>query len=157
MVFGGQIASAATVTFDDAYASLGDLGNPATYYSSEGLTISGTYLGVIGGIGHGDPGGWGLEGTNGSVFLGCNDGDSCSPTFNFSSSVDDVSVDIGLANDWSATFTVTGYLGGGSTILHHYGHRHARWHLGYILSHRKRRSSRDQQRFRITWVRLRHR
>lgn len=106
-------AAAATVlTFDDAYSDLGDGGNPATYYSAEGVTISGDYFGVVGGVGNGDPGDWKLGGTNGSAFLGCNDGNSCSPTFSFSSPVQNVSLDIGLANDWSATFTVAGYLDG---------------------------------------------
>lgn len=105
-------ASAAVLTFDDAYAALSDAGNPATFYSSDGVTISGDYFGVIGGLSNGDPGGWGLEGTNGSAFLGCNDGNSCSPTFTFANPVNDVSLDIGLANHWSATFTVSGYLDG---------------------------------------------
>ena len=88
-------ASAATINFDDAYELLGDLGNPATFYSSEGVTISGTYLGIVPGKGYGDPGGWGLEGTNGSASLGCNAGNNCSPTFDFASPVDDVSLDGG--------------------------------------------------------------
>jgi hypothetical protein len=110
LAFSGHTALAGVLTFDDAYASLGNGGNPATYYSPEGVTISGTNSGVIGGIGNGDPGNWLLEGTNGSAFLGCNRGNACSPTFDFSSAVDGVSLDIGLSNDFSASFTVSGYL-----------------------------------------------
>ena len=109
LVFSGHAASAGVLTFDDAYAALGQGGNPATYYSSEGVTISGTYFGLVGGVGNGDPGNWSLEGTNGSAFLGCNEGDSCSPTFTFTSP-QDVSLDIGFNDGDSASFTVTGYL-----------------------------------------------
>src|ERR1019366_2643077 len=93
LIFSGHAASAGVLTFDDAYAALGQGGNPATYYSSEGVTISGTYFGLVGGVGNGDPGNWSLEGTNGYAFLGCNEGDSCSPTFTFTSP-QDVSLDI---------------------------------------------------------------
>ena len=109
LVFSGHAASAGVITFDDAYAALGNGGDPATYYSSEGVTIGGVNSGVIGGIGNGDPGNWQLEGTVGSAFLGCNQGDSCSPTFNFASPVDDVTLDIGISYQ-SANFTVSGYL-----------------------------------------------
>jgi hypothetical protein len=48
-------AAAATISFDDAYAA--SVFNPATYYKAlDGVTISGTYTGVIGGVGNGDPG-----------------------------------------------------------------------------------------------------
>jgi hypothetical protein len=83
------------IAFDDAYASLGEGGNPATCCSSEGVTINGSYYGLVGGAGNGDPGNWSLEGTNGSAFLGCNEGSSCSPTFNLFSHVSEVSLDIG--------------------------------------------------------------
>ena len=110
VAFGASVASADVIAFDDAYPSVGDGGDVSTYYSAEGVTITGDNAGVWGGISNGNPGGWGLEGTNGPAFLGCNDGDSCSPTFDFAAPVDDVSLDIGLANNWSATFTVSGYL-----------------------------------------------
>jgi hypothetical protein len=104
-------ASATVINFDDAYASLGNIGNPATYYSSsDGVTISGTYFGLVGGVGNGDPGNWQLAGTNGSAFLGCNQGDTCSPTFNFDSPASNVSLDLGLSYGTTTTFTVSGYL-----------------------------------------------
>jgi len=112
LAFCANAASATVLTFDDAFHTLGDLGNPADFYSSDGVAVGGEYLGVIGGNGNGNPGGWGLEGTDGSAFLGCNDGNSCSPTFGFANPVQDVSLDLGLANAWSATFTVSGYLNG---------------------------------------------
>lgn len=110
LALGAGVAMADGITFDDAYASLGDGGDPSTYYSAEGVTIGGDNAGLWGGISNGNPGGWGLEGTNGPAFLGCNDGDFCSPTFTFSTPVDDFSLDIGLANNWSAGFTVSGYM-----------------------------------------------
>lgn len=110
LVFSGHAASAGVIQFDDAYATLSDEGDPATFYVPQGVTISGSYFGLVGGTGNGDPGGWSLGGTNGSAFLGCNSGDSCSPTFNFSSPVSDISMDIGLSYGSSASFTVSSYL-----------------------------------------------
>jgi hypothetical protein len=109
LALGAHTASAGVIAFDDAYASLGEGGKPATYYSSEGVTISGSYYGLVGGVGKGDPGNWSLEGTNGSAVLGCNEGSSCSPTFNFLSPVSEVSLDIGESEGF-ASFTVSGYL-----------------------------------------------
>lgn len=108
-------ASAATIAFDDAYAFGGNLFRPGTFYQgSQGVTISGTYLGTIGGIGNGDPGNWSLLGTNGSAFLGCNAGLSCSPTFSFASDVASLSLDLGLGGNpgWTANFSVTALLDG---------------------------------------------
>jgi hypothetical protein len=100
------------INFDDAYASLSDGGDVSTFYqSSLGVTISGDNAGVWGGVGNGDPGNWTLLGTNGSAFLGNNDGNSSSPTFDFSSAISDISLDIGVSGD-AGTFTVTGFLDG---------------------------------------------
>jgi hypothetical protein len=110
LICGADGASAGIVTFDDAYAVSA---TPASFYSTTpGLTITGDFLNeVIGGVGNGDPGNWSLNGTNGSAFLGCNDGNDCSPTFNFNSAITNVSLDIGLSYQGTGTFTVTGYLG----------------------------------------------
>ena len=61
-----QSTNLTTINFDDAFAENGNGFNPATYYS--GVSISGTYFGVVGGVGNGDPGNWSLAGSNGSVF-----------------------------------------------------------------------------------------
>jgi hypothetical protein len=106
-------ASAATIAFDDAYAA--NVSRPATsYQESQGVTIGGTYFATVGGIGNGDPGNWRLGGTNGSAFLGCNSGVSCSPTFSFASDVSSLSLDLGLGGNlgWTANFTVTALLDG---------------------------------------------
>lgn len=63
-------ASADVIFFDDAYAVLGDGGDPNDFYTSP--TFVGPYFGLVGGIGNGDPGNWDLEGTNGSAFWGFN-------------------------------------------------------------------------------------
>lgn len=105
-------AAASIITFDDAYAIVSDAGNVSTFYqSSLGVTISGDNAGVWGGVGHGDPGFWGLLGTNGSAFLGANDGTDSNPTFNFSVPISGISLDIGDSFE-TGTFTVTGFLGG---------------------------------------------
>lgn len=89
--------TAGTISFDDAYAALGDVGDPATFYlGSDGATISGTHSGLVGGNGNGDPGNWNLEGTNGSAFLGCNQGSLCSPTITFASVLSSISLDVGM-------------------------------------------------------------
>ena len=80
-----QSINLTTIAFDDAFAEHGNGFNPASYYP--GVSISGTYFGVVGGVGNGDPGNWSLAGSNGSVFLGVNTGTGSSQTFSFSSPV----------------------------------------------------------------------
>jgi PEP-CTERM motif len=107
-------AQAGVVRFDDAWTALLEGGKPASYYQgAHGMTISGTYYGLSGGNGNGDPGNWNLAGTNGSAFLGCNSGASCSPTFTFSNTVSSLSLDVGLPGfGWAATMTLTALLNG---------------------------------------------
>ncbi len=106
----GVAASAATVNFDDAYAANVPVGN--YYAATHGLTVSGTFFGLVGGNGNGDPGNWNLEGTNGSAFLGCNQNTSCSPTFTFANPLASLSLDLGMPGfAWSGDFTVTALLG----------------------------------------------
>ena len=108
-------SQADTVAFDDAWAALGQGGDPATFYQPD-LTISGTYFGVVGGNGNGDPGNWNLEGTNGSAFLGSNRIPQSNPTFTFATPLADVSLDVGLPGfNWGIDFLVTAKLGG-STV-----------------------------------------
>jgi len=105
-------AIASVITFDDAYAVVNDGGDVSTFYQlSLGVTISGDNAGVWGGVGNGDPGNWSLLGTNGSAFLGSNDGNSSSPPFNFSANISNISLDIGDSED-AGTYIVTGFLNG---------------------------------------------
>jgi hypothetical protein len=63
--------SATTINFDEF--SAGDNGVPiTTLYSYLGVTFGPTNAGVWEGLSQGDPGNWGLEGTNGPQFLGFN-------------------------------------------------------------------------------------
>ena len=104
-------ARAAVISFDDAYAVLGDAGNPDSFYTSQGVTIFGTYFGLAGGVGNGDPGNWHLEGTNGAAFLAINQGTSGSPTFSFDTPITAGSLDLGVSFRMTIVLQVTGFLG----------------------------------------------
>jgi hypothetical protein len=99
-------ANAAPISFDDFKG--GALSS--AYQASHGVTLT-TNAAVWGGNGNGDPGNWNLEGTNGSAFLGCNKGNGCMTTFAMDAAQNGFAVDIGIANNWSAIFTVEGFLG----------------------------------------------
>ena len=58
------------IFFDDAYAELGQGGDPNNFYAEP--EFIGPFFGLVGGLGNGDPGNWDLEGTNGSAFWGFN-------------------------------------------------------------------------------------
>lgn len=66
----GAHATADVIAFDDAFHALGQGSDPNDFYDKP--TFVGPFYGVVGGIGNGDPGNWGLEGTNGSAFWGFN-------------------------------------------------------------------------------------
>ena len=110
------------VAFDDAWSYGGNGFQPSTFYVLENptqpaVTISGNYYGVTGGNGNGDPGGWNLEGTNGSAFLGNYTGVGLPHTvFTFATPVNVLSLDVGVPGwDSSVDFLVTAKLGG-STV-----------------------------------------
>src|SRR5262245_11558029 len=63
-------ASAEVIAFDDAYMVLSDGGDPNDFYATPDFV--GPYFGLVGGLGYGDPGNWGIEGTAGSAFWGFN-------------------------------------------------------------------------------------
>ena len=105
-----QSTNLTTINFDDAFAEHGNGFNPATYYS--GVSISGTYFGVVGGVGNGDPGNWSLAGSNGSVFLGVNTGPGSSQTFTFSSLIDYFSIDAGITSGAAnSSYSLTAFNG----------------------------------------------
>lgn len=86
---------------------------PASAYNSLGVTFQGTDDGsTFGGNGAGNPGNWGLEGTNGSTFAGFN-GNSYALNLLFAAPVAAFSVDASRANGSSnGTITITGFFNG---------------------------------------------
>jgi len=110
------LASAITIAFDDAYPTLGEGGDPASFYLTDlGVTFSGNYYGLAGGTGNGDPGNWNMHGTNGSAFFAVNNVATGSPTINFDQEVIDFSVDVGIGQFGSQStieLTATGFLDG---------------------------------------------
>ena len=62
-------ATAAVITFDEFAADDANGAIPAARYSSLGVTFVGTDDGSTwGGNSNGNPGNWGIEGTNGAIF-----------------------------------------------------------------------------------------
>jgi hypothetical protein len=106
------MAKAGTITFDESPAT-----NNGSAYSATilGVTFSATNAGVWNGISNGDPGAWGLQGTNGNQFLGFN-GDPYSETLTFVSPVDSFSADF-ASSGGSSDGTITLSAFNGSTLL----------------------------------------
>ncbi|MCP5070637.1 MAG: PEP-CTERM sorting domain-containing protein, partial [bacterium] len=105
--------SDSNLSFDDAYSDNGHASDPASYYTaSHGVTISGTYFGIVDGVSNGDTGVWALDGTNGPAVLGSDSGLSSLPTFSFDSTQGEVSLDVGISGGATDTITVTSFLGG---------------------------------------------
>ena len=71
LIVASAVADAATITFAEVAAT-----NDGTPFAGTiaGATFSGTNAGIWAGNSNGDPGLWGLEGTNGPHFLGFNGG-----------------------------------------------------------------------------------
>jgi hypothetical protein len=84
-------------------------------YLDLGVTFETTDDGSVwGGLSNGNPGTWGLEGTNGPAFLGFN-GASYSATMLFDVPVSEFSLDMAPSGGWSMAedlFTLEGYLDG---------------------------------------------
>lgn len=107
-------AGAATINFDEFAAD--DTNGPMApaRYAYLGVTFTSTDDGSTwGGLGNGDPGNWGLLGTNGSIFSGYN-GESYGAGMLFGMAVDGVALDASRSNGSAAgnTFTLEGYLNG---------------------------------------------
>jgi hypothetical protein len=89
--------SATTINFDEFPA--GDNGIAiTTLYSYLGVTFGPTNAGVWEGLSQGDPGNWGLEGTNGPQFLGFNGGNGYNEVVTFNNPVNFVSLDFSRSN-----------------------------------------------------------
>lgn len=107
-------AMAGLITFDEFAPDNGNGGIPANRYAYMGVTFNTTDDGSTwGGNSNGNPGNWGLEGTNGPIFSGYN-GASYNAGISFASSVTGVSLDASRSNgsQQGDTYTLEGWLSG---------------------------------------------
>lgn len=108
-------AHATVITFDEIAAS--NSNSPLTNeYAFEGVTFGSDNSGIWGGIGEGDPGNWGVAGTNGTQFLGNNgvvNGNTYVTTISFATGESLISFDTSRTNGSSAgqTLLVNAYAG----------------------------------------------
>ena len=105
------VANASVITFDEIPPANGNSGFLTEEYAALGIHFVTTDDGsIMGGISAGDPGYWGLEGTNGPAFLGFN-GSSYSLTANFDAAMGLVSLDVSRSDGSSTgnTFTLDAY------------------------------------------------
>jgi hypothetical protein len=113
-ILGPAAAGAEEINFDEippANANLPALGDE---YAGHGVHFSTSDDGSVwSGISAGDPGGWGLEGTNGTAFAGFN-GASYGLTASFDAPVRDVAIDVARSAGSRAGdgFVLRGYRGG---------------------------------------------
>lgn len=111
-------ASAAVITFDEfARDNFAQGAMQANRYAFLGATFATTDDGSSwDGTGSGDPGNWGISGTNGDAFSGYN-GSSYNATISFASAVSNLTLDVSRSSGSQAgdTFTLDSYLG--STLL----------------------------------------
>ncbi len=98
-----------TIKFDEI--PTGSL--PAELYAGFGLHFGAGPVGVQAGIANGDPGNWGLDGTNGPYFLGFNGSPAYGETVTFDAAVFAVALDVSGSNGSSPTdtFTLTAFSG----------------------------------------------
>jgi hypothetical protein len=111
-----SIAHAGIINFDEYTATNSNV-PVTTLYSSLGVTFSATNFGIWSGIANGDPGAWGLNGTNGSDFLadnGGNNGGSYTDYMYFATAQSSVSFDASRSDGSSAgqTLEVNAFDGG---------------------------------------------
>jgi len=113
-VLGPPVAGAGEISFDEIPAVNANAPALAEDYAAEGVHFSATDDGSVwAGMSGGDPGGWGLEGTNGTAFVGFN-GSSYALTTRFDAPVREVSVDVARSAGSRAgdAFALRGYRGG---------------------------------------------
>ena len=105
----GMAQTVVTINFDNL--APGQL--PGELYAAQGVHFGSGPLGVQSGLSYGDPGGWGLEGTDGSYFLGFNGSPSYSESITFDTPTTGVELDVSRSGGSSAgnTFTLTAYAG----------------------------------------------
>ena len=107
------MAAANTITFDESPAPNNGVPYGATVL---GATFSATNRGIWDGISNGDPGNWGLQGTNGPAFLGFNGIGGYSEVVTFASSVSSLALDFSRSNG-STDGTITLQAFSGATLL----------------------------------------
>jgi hypothetical protein len=102
---GAQATGTTTIDFEIPTGGAGFI--DANQYVAEGVTITGAF-GIVEGVSQGDPGGWGLEGTDGPQFLGQND--PVAITVDFDTAISTFSIDCSRSGGSSPdqTMTVTG-------------------------------------------------
>ena len=99
------LATAGTITFDEYPATDG---TPiTTQYTGVGVTFDGNNAGTWPGLAGGDPGNWGVNGTNGPQFLGNNGENNYMQSIFFSTAQPSVSFDASRTNGSSAGQTLT--------------------------------------------------
>ena len=109
-------AVAATISFDESAASNNNVA-VTSQYSSLGVVFGSDNSGTWGGISKGDPGNWGLEGTNGPAFLGNNVQNVFDTTILFNTDVSSVSFDVSRSNGSAAGQSLTWYAYDGVNLL----------------------------------------
>lgn len=107
LLFAVMPAYAVTLDFE----GFGDYAAIGTAYDSLGITFTPNTQMVCWGLSNGDPGNWGLEGTNGPNFLCFND--PYTMELNFASPQSSVSFDVSRSNGSAAgdTFTINSFNG----------------------------------------------
>ena len=114
-LFAGSATTwAAVITFDEFPADNHSGAMPALRYAALGVTFVATDEGATwGGLSAGDPGNWGLEGTNGPIFSGFNGG-TYALTMLFNTDVTNVSFDASRSagSQPGDTLTVEAWLNG---------------------------------------------
>src|SRR5262245_53243188 len=93
-LLGPAVAGAEEINFDEIPPANSNFPAPAEEYAPMGVHFHATDDGSVwSGLSGGDPGGWGLEGTNGTAFAGFN-GSSYGLRVAFDAPVREVSVDV---------------------------------------------------------------
>jgi len=105
------VSNAATITFDEVSATNNNVAIQ-NEYSGVGVTFGSDNSGTWDGISNGDPGGWGLQGTNGQAFLGNNGKNNANTyvtTIFFNTSITSFSFDVSRSNGSIAGQSLTWY------------------------------------------------
>jgi hypothetical protein len=115
----GAVSNAATITFDEFAATNNNVAIQ-NEYSGLGVTFGIDNSGTWGGMTNGDPGNWGLNGTNGPAFLGNNGRNNAHTyitTIFFTTPVSSVTFDVSRSNGSTAGQTLKWFAYAGATLL----------------------------------------